>query len=80
MYVCAQSLSRVWLFVAPWTVAHQAPLPMESSRILNLGAISYRRGSSWLRDRPCVSASPALAGGLFAINVSWEGVYSIEAF
>ena len=23
---CAQLLSRVWLFVTPWTVAHQAPL------------------------------------------------------
>ena len=28
MYV----LSRVRLFVAPWTAAHQAPLPMEFSR------------------------------------------------
>ena len=26
----AQSLSRVWLFVAPWTVAHQAPLSMDT--------------------------------------------------
>ena len=30
--VCAQSLSHVWLFVTPWTVAHQAPLSMEFSR------------------------------------------------
>ena len=28
--VCAQSFSRVWLFVTPWTVAHQAPLSMGS--------------------------------------------------
>ena len=28
----AHSLSRVWLFVAPWTVAGRAPLPMEFSR------------------------------------------------
>ena len=27
-----QSLSRVWLFAMPWTVAHQAPLPMGFSR------------------------------------------------
>ena len=26
--MCIQSLSRVWLFVIPWTVAHQAPLSM----------------------------------------------------
>ena len=30
--VCAQSLSRVWLFVTPWTVARLAPLSMEFSR------------------------------------------------
>ena len=27
-----QSLSPVWLFEAPWTVAHQAPLSMEFAR------------------------------------------------
>ena len=27
-----KSLSRVWLFVTPWTVAHQAPLSMGFSR------------------------------------------------
>ena len=26
--MCAQSLSRVWLFVTPWTVGCQAPLSM----------------------------------------------------
>ena len=26
------SLSHVWLFVTPWTVAHQAPLSMGFSR------------------------------------------------
>ena len=30
--VLCQSLSRVWLFVTPWTGAHQAPLSMEFSR------------------------------------------------
>ena len=30
--MCAQSLSRVWLLVTPWTVALQAPLSMEFSR------------------------------------------------
>ena len=27
-----KSLSRVWLFATPWTVAYQAPLSMEFSR------------------------------------------------
>ena len=30
--MCAQSLSRVWLFVTLWTVALQAPLSVEFSR------------------------------------------------
>ena len=30
--VCAQALSRVRLFVTPWTVARQAPLSMEFSQ------------------------------------------------
>ena len=28
-WVCFQLLSRVQLFVTPWTVAHQAPLSLE---------------------------------------------------
>ena len=32
LIVCAQSLSHVWLFGTPWTVAHQAPLSMGFSR------------------------------------------------
>ena len=48
----AQSHSCVWPFVTPWTVAHQAPLPMgfprqESWREL---PISSSRDSSWPRD------------------------------
>ena len=30
--VCAQSLSRVWLFVTPWTIVHEALLSMGFSR------------------------------------------------
>ena len=29
--VCAPSLRHIQLFVTPWIVAHQAPLPMEFS-------------------------------------------------
>ena len=31
-HACSQSLSPVWLFVTPWTVARQAPLFMEFFR------------------------------------------------
>ena len=32
MKVKVKSLSRVWLFVTPWTIAYQAPLSMGFSR------------------------------------------------
>ena len=32
----------------------------------------YSRGSSWTRDRTCVSVSPASAGIVFTTGTSWE--------
>jgi len=32
VHVCVQSLSRVPVFVTPWTVVYQVPLSMEFSR------------------------------------------------
>ena len=51
--VCAMlcHLSRVWLFVTPLTVTHQAPLSwILQPRILQRVAISYSRGFSRPRD------------------------------
>ena len=50
---CAESLSRVWLFAIPWTVAHQAPLSVGilQARILEWVAKPFSRGSSQPRDR-----------------------------
>ena len=62
--MCAQSLSCVWLFVTPWTVACQALLSMQEywkkrkwTLLKNTGeiAISYSRGSSQPMDQTCVS-------------------------
>ena len=66
VYVCAQSLSRVQLFVTPRTVALQAPLSMEFSRqeILEQVAISYPdHPEPGIKALPPVS--PALAGRFF---------------
>ena len=49
-------LSHARLFGTPWTVACQAPLTVEFFRQEYWGgAISYSRGSSWPRDRTCIS-------------------------
>ena len=65
------SLSRVQLFVNPWTVARQRPLSMEFSRQ------EYWRGLPFLPPgdlpdpgiEPELLASPALAGGFFTSAV-----------
>ena len=74
----AKSFSRVRLFATPWTVAHQAPLSMGFftqeywSRLL----------CPFLGDPPDPGVesvplmSPALAGGFFTTNATWEaGIY-----
>ena len=75
--VCACVLScfsHVWLYVTPWTVAHQAPLSMGFSR------------QEYWSGLPCPSPgdlpdpgiehgslmSPALAGGFFTTSAMWE--------
>ena len=55
-HTCAilSHFSCVWLFVTLWTIAHQAPLSMEFSRILEWVAIFSSRGSSQHRDGTCI--------------------------
>ena len=64
--LCAQSLSCVRLFATPWTVAHQASLPMAilQARVLEWCAMPSSRGSSQPRDR---TQSSCIAGGFFTI-------------
>ena len=49
-------LIHVWLFVIPWTIAHQAPLSILQARILEWVAISFCRGSSRPRDWISISS------------------------
>ena len=63
--VYAQLLSRIWLFVTPWTVACQASLSMGffQARILQWVPISFSTGSSQPRDQiwvSCVSCTGRL--------------------
>ena len=55
--MCMYMLSHVPLFAALWTVACQPTLPVEffQARTLELGAISYSRGSSLLRGGSRIS-------------------------
>ena len=63
---CVCVLSHVWLFVIPWTIAHQAPLSKEFSR-----QEYWSVGCHFLFHlpdpgiKPTFLASPALAGRFF---------------
>ena len=82
MCVCAQSLSHVWLFMIPWTVIHQPPLPMGFSRQ------EYWRGSQFPPPRdlpdpriePVSLMSPAFAGGFFTTSAPWEVQSNTNAY
>ena len=61
-YVC--TLSRVQLFVTPWTVVHQAPLSMEFSRQEDQSGLPFPSPGNG-PDPGIKPACPALAGGFF---------------
>ena len=49
-YCCFTVTNHIQLFATPWTAAHQAPLSMGFSRILEWVAMPSSRGSSQPRD------------------------------
>ena len=70
-----QLLSRVRLFVTPWTVARQAPLSIEFSRQEYWGGLLFLPPVD-LPDagiKPESLASPALAGG-FSTTVPYMSI------
>ena len=68
---CGCLVAQSWLFVTPWTVAHQALLSMGilQARILELVAVPSSRGFSQPRDQTQVSH---ITGGFFTIWATWE--------
>ena len=56
MIVVVESLSCVWLFAIPWTVARKSlSMGFLQARILEWVAISFSRGSSRPSDQNCIS-------------------------
>ena len=54
--VVVQSLFRVWLFMTPWTAAHQASLSITNSQ--NLFKLMHRVGYAIQPFRPLLNPSP----------------------
>ena len=64
---------HVWLFVTPWTIAHQAPLSMELSRQEYWSGLPGPPPGD-LPDpgiKPVSLTSPAMAGRFFTTSATW---------
>ena len=69
-----KSLSRVRLYVTPWTVAYQAPPSMGFSRQEYWSGLPFPIPRD-LPDpgiKPAALASPAKADGLLTMSATWE--------
>ena len=67
-----KSLSRVRLFVTPWTIAYKAPLSMEFSRQEYWSGCHYLLQGIFPTQGLKLSLSPALAGGFFTSCATWK--------
>ena len=66
--------SCLWLFATPWTVAHAAPLSMGFSRQEYWSGLPCPPKGDLPDSRMELTSlmSPALAGGFFTTNATWE--------
>ena len=81
--VCVFMLIHVRLFVIPWTVGHQALLPVEFSRQEYCSGLPFPPPGDLLypRIKPASLASPALAGGFFTTGPPvFAGISGFEPF
>ena len=84
VFVCAQSLSCVQLFVTPWTGAHQAPQSMVFSRQEYWSGLPFPPPED-LPDpgiEPMSLASPALADDAPALHhrATWETCLCVHKY
>ena len=70
----AQWLSHVRLFTATWTVACQAPLPIEFSRQEYWSGVPFNTLEDLPdpRIKPMSLVSSALAGRFFTTSATWQ--------
>ena len=72
--MCAQLLSHVQLFATPWTVAHQAPLSMEFSRLEHWSRLWFPipGGSFQSRDQTHVSFISCIGRWILHHWATWK--------
>ena len=80
VHIKACMLSHVLLFMTPWTVACQAPLPMGFSRQEYWSELPFPPPGDLAKPgiKPISSVSPALVGGFFTTSATWEAKPEIQ--
>ena len=81
-FVHAKLLSHVWLFVTPWTVAHQAPLSMGFPRQEYWSEFPFPPPEDLPDPRiePKSLISTALRGRFFTTSTTWETRVALNHF
>ena len=69
--------SGIQLFLTPWTLAHQAPLPMEFSRQEYWSGLLFHSPEN-LPNPGTKPTSPALAGRFFITSTTWKALISCK--
>ena len=77
--VCVYVLCHVWLFVTPWTVAHQVLLSMEFSGQEYWSRLPFPSPGD-LPNPGIELTSPALAGKFFTTSPTWEALSIYAGF
>ena len=74
------TLSWVWLYVTPWSIACQAPLPMEFSRQEYWRGLPFppSGGSSQPRDWTCICCVSSFADRFFMASSTWEAPINLR--
>ena len=72
--LCGCMHNRVQLFATPWTVAHQAPLPMGFSRQEYWSRLPFSPSGDLPNPgiKPASLASSASTGVFFTTSTTWE--------
>ena len=72
VHACMLSrLSRVQLFPTPWTVAHQAPRPMDFSKQEYWSELPFPPPGDLPKPGILPTSLPALADGFFTTSATW---------
>ena len=79
---CAQSLSHIWLFATPWTVAHRAALSMGFSRQEYWSGLPFPLPGDLpgLGTEASCLMTPALAGRFFTTEPPGKPLVPVSLF